>query len=206
VGEGRAYFVQAFRKALEDANIRGHRRNIELLSRGLINHVRLTDEMGDWVQDDVVPYQLIERTYQPRTGHAVMPPKSALGKYLERPVLHHTIGTKVRPSMLRDLEQFGVRQLTVHNDPAPFESEQIRGMSTVHHDPDFMTNMLGSYQQKGLLRGVHRGAVSEEAGTSFVPALARGVDFGRIGLTKGWKTSDIEGGKSPGIPQGSLIR
>lgn len=185
VGEGRVYFVRAFRQALEDANIRAHRRNIELLARGLINHVRLTDEIGDWSEGDVVPYQLLERTYKPRPGHVVVPPKSAMGKYLERPVLHHSVGTKVRGSMLRDLERFGVKSVAVHNNPPPFESEQIRGMAAVHHDPDWMTRLLGGYQQKSLLQGAQRGAVSEEAGTSFVPALASGSSFGNLGLSKG---------------------
>ena len=44
VGEGRRYFVETYRDAMKGAGISAHRRNIELLSRGLINHVRLTDE------------------------------------------------------------------------------------------------------------------------------------------------------------------
>jgi len=196
VGEGRAYFVRAFRQALEDAGIRGHRRNIELLSRGLINHVRLTDEIGDWGQDDVIPYQLLERTWQPRPGHMVVSPKSAVGKYLERPVLHHSIGTKIRPSMVKDLEQFGIKQVAVHHDPPPFESEMIRGMTNLQHDPDWMTRMLGSYQQKSLLQGVQRGAVSEEEGTSFVPALASGTSFGNLGKTRGWDVRPAQQGRA----------
>jgi DNA-directed RNA polymerase subunit beta' len=187
IGEGRAYFVQAFRQALEDANIRGHRRNVELLSRGLINHVRLTDEVGDWVQDDVVPYQLLERTWRPRPGHVITAPKSALGQYLERPILHHSVGTQIRPSMLGDLERFGVKEVAVHANPPPFHPEMVRGMSTLQHDPDWMTRLLGSYQQKSLLQGARRGAVSEEEGSSYVPALASGSSFGNLGLTKGWE-------------------
>jgi hypothetical protein len=192
VGEGRVYFVKQFRNALADAGIRGHRRNIELLARGLLNHVRLTDEVGDWGPDDVVPYQLLERNWRPRAGHIQATPQSALGKYLERPILHYSVGTRIQPSMLPTLQQFGVKKLLVHNEPPPFEPEFIRGMANVSMDPDWMTRMLGSYQQKSLLRGAQRGAVSDEAGTSYVPTLASGLHFGKVGPTKGWKPADLE--------------
>lgn len=190
IGEGRRYFVNAFRKALTDSNTYGNRRNIELLARGLINHVRLTDEVGDWVPDDVVPYQFLESQWKPRTGHVVVPPTQARGYYLEKPVLHYTVGTRIQNSMLPTLQKHGVTSLYVHRDPPPFEPEMVRGMANAANDPDWMTRMLGSYQKDSLLTAAHRGAVSDEAGTSFVPSLARGENFGRTGLTKGWKDAE----------------
>ncbi len=187
IGEGRRYFVKAFRDALTSSQTYGNRRNIELLSRGLINHVRLTDEVGDWSPDDVVPYQFLESQWKPRPGHVVVPPNQARGYYLERPVLHYTVGTKIQPSMLPQLQKHGVQSLYVHRDPPPFEPEMVRGMANAANDPDWMTRMLGSYQKDSLLSAAHQGGVSDEAGSSFVPALARGENFGRTGLTKGWK-------------------
>lgn len=185
IGEGRRYFVGAFQKALKDSNISAERRNIELLTRGLINHVRLTDEVGDWVPDDVLPYNMFERNWTPREGATLMEPSRAVGKYLERPVLHYSIGTQLRPSMLDKFKRFGVANVEVHNDPPPFKSEMIRGLENVTHDPDWMTKMLGSYQQKSLLRSTHRGLSSDPSGTSYVPALAQRTEFGRSGLTQG---------------------
>ena len=103
--------------------------------------------------------------------------------YLEKPVLHHTIGTKVRPSVIKDLEQFGIKHVLVHPEPPPFEPVMIRGLENLGKDPDWLTRFLGSYLEKGLLRGAHRGDVSDETGTSYVPALARTVHFGLQGLT-----------------------
>lgn len=182
IGEGRRYFATAFRRAMADSGIRAHRRNIELLARGLINHVRLTDEFGDHSPDDVVPYSTLEYTWQPRADHQRLPPKRALGKYIEEPVLHYTVGTKIRPSTLRELEEFGVNELAVHDEPPPFEPEMVRGMSALQHDPDWMTRMYGSGLKTSLLDAAQRGAVSDELGTSFVPGLARAADFGRQGL------------------------
>jgi hypothetical protein len=187
IGEGRRYFVQAMRQVMQNSGITAHRRNIELLSRGLINHVRLTDEYGDYVPDDVVPYSALEKTWQPRTGSVRGNPKGLTGHYLEKPVLHYSIGTKIGKSVVDNLNKYGVKDIEAHKEPPPFEPEMVRGMANVASDPDWMTRMLGSYQQKSLLGATHRGGVSDTAGTSFVPTLARGETFGLGGATSGWK-------------------
>lgn len=178
VGEGRRYFVNEFRKAMASGGMRGHRRNIELLARGLINHVKLNEETEDNSPDDVIPYSTLEHTYKPREGFSVLSPRKAVGSYLEKPILHYTIGTKLRPSMLKDLESFGINEVTVHKDPPIFEPYMVRGMYQLQHDPDWMTQMYGSGLKKSLLGSVARGATSEERGTSFVPSLASTTDFG----------------------------
>src|SRR5690606_16674015 len=66
IGEGRRYFVQAMRDAMRDSGITAHRRNIELVARGLIDHVKMTDEWGDHLPDDVVGYNALERRWEPR--------------------------------------------------------------------------------------------------------------------------------------------
>lgn len=184
VGEGRRYFIKAFADAMRGAGIKAHRRNVELLARGLINHVRLTDEYGDYAPDDIVPYAVLEAGYKPREGFRTLHPKAAGGKYLERPYLHYTIGTQIKPSMLKDFEEFGINTVDVHDDPPGFEPEMIRGMSNLQHDPDFMTRMFGSGLKGGLLDAVHRGGHSSETGTSFVAGRSRAVDFGRIGKVR----------------------
>lgn len=191
IGEGRRYFVDAFRKALSDSSTYGNRRNIELLSRGLINHVRLTEELGDWAPDDVMPYQYLERKWRPRDGYHVADPTAVKGQYLERPVLHYSIGTRIQPSVIKKLQKHGVKQIYAHPEPPPFEPEMVRGMANISQDPDWMTRMLGSYQKNSLLTAAHRGAVSDTAGTSYVPALAQGKDFGQYGATKSWEPKSM---------------
>jgi DNA-directed RNA polymerase subunit beta' len=198
IGEGRRYFIGAFRDAYRASGMNSHRRNIELLARGLIDHVRLTDEVGDHVADDVVPYSTLEHTWTPRPGSRAVGLGSALGKYLEVPALHYSIGTRIRPSVVRNLQEFGVKSLTVHDDPPPFEPEMIRGMSNLQHDPDWMTRHLGSGLQKATLQAVHRGGSSDAAGTSYVPALADRTSFGRQGLTQGWRTKGPRDGDGDG--------
>lgn len=181
IGEGRRYFAYAFRNSMRDAGMKSDRRNVELVARGLINHVRLNEEWGDYVEGDTVPYVALERSWKPREGHEMLGVRRAKGMYLERPVLHYTVGTKVRPSVIRDLEEFGVTQVPVHRDPPPFQAYMVRGMDNLQHDPDWVTRMYGSGLKASLLDAVHHGAVSDAAGTSFVPGLIKGVGFGRSG-------------------------
>jgi DNA-directed RNA polymerase subunit beta' len=199
VGEGRRYFVGAMRQVLQNSGISAHRRNIELLARGLINHVRLTDEHGDYVPDDVIPYSILERDWRPRGGSVHGAPKSLTGHYLERPVLHYSIGTKIGKSVINNLDKYGIKTIEAHKEPPPFQPEMIRGMANVATDPDWMTRMMGSYQQKSLLNATHRAAVSDTSGSSFVPTLARGETFALSGPTGGWKPETQNSGSQSQI-------
>lgn len=185
LGEGRRYFTDMFRDALDRAGTPINRRNIEVLSRGLISYVKLNDEVGDYAPDDVLPYTMIAADYQPRTGYVSKEPKACQGMYLEKPVLHYTIGTRITPSVIKQLNNYGITQITCHKDPPPFEPEMVRGMAHAANDPDWGTKMLGSYNKESLLESARLGAVSNTQGTSYVPALAFGdTNFGNTGATK----------------------
>lgn len=197
LGEGRRYFLKAFGKAYANSGMKAHRRNLELVTRGLLNHVELTEELEDspYVPGDVVPYDLVAKAYQPRDGSQHVTPAAAVGRYLERPVLHHTIGTRIRPSMIKELDEFGIRNLYVHDRPPPFRATMVRGMANLQHDPDWMTRQLGSGLKRPFLDAAARGFSSDESGTSFVPAMANRPSFGRQGKTQGW-APPAPGGKS----------
>ena len=142
IGEGRRYFVNAMRQVMKNSGMSPHRRNIELLSRGIINHVRLTDEHGSYVPDDVVPYSMLERDWTPRSGAVTGHPNTLVGHYLEKPALHYSIGTKINKSVAGQLSQYGVTSIQAHRESPPFKPEMIRGMSSISNDPDWMTRML----------------------------------------------------------------
>ena len=181
IGEGARAFVEQFRDALRRNGVSAHRRNLELIGRGLVNYVQLDDELGDYGPDDVVPYYRLESLWEPRPGHVVRSPQSARNQYLERPVLHYTVGTKLRPSVIATLQRHGVQKVTTHAAPPPFRPKMVRAMEHISYDPDPMTRMLGSYQQRSLTQAAQTGAVSDEASPSYVPSLIRGVDFAKVG-------------------------
>ena len=189
VGEARNRFMREFRKAVGAGST--ERRNLELVSRGLINHVKMTDEHDDWLPDDVVPYDVVERSWRPREGATVRRPHEAVGHYLESPALHYSVGTKIRPSVVKELQHFGVDNVTTHDQPPPFQPHFVRAMENLQNDPDWMVQHMGSNLQKSTLKAVHRGATSDEDSTSFVPSLARGKDFGKTGPVKSYALGDV---------------
>ncbi len=181
IGEGRRYFMEQFRKTLADNKFTAHRRNIELLSRGLINHVRVTDPDGpaDTTPDDVVEYDNLVRGYQPRYGFQMATPKTAKGLYLEEPVLHYSIGTRVTPKTAKTMQEHGVGPIKVHADPPSFAPEMVRAMETLSHAPDWMVRLGGFNLGKGFKDSVSHNLSADTHGTSFIPALAQGVEFGK---------------------------
>lgn len=178
IGEGRKQFVKAIRDAYKSGGFNLHRRNAELLGRGLIDHVRIDSELEGFNQDDIVPYSRLERDWQPRAGSLATTAGNAKGMYLERPVLHYSLGTHIKPSVIAKLKQHGITDVLAHSEPPPFSPEMIRAQDNLQHDPDWMTRMYGSGLKGSLLDAAHHGSVSDPDGTSFVPSLARSVDFG----------------------------
>ena len=177
IGEGRRYLVNALRDTYRSVGMTYLRRNGELLARGLIDHVEFEEPSGDFYPGDVVNYGYLAKQWKPREGYRATTPKQAVGKYLERPVLHYTVGTKVRPSMLPYLEKFGIKSVDVHDEPPPFKPVMIRAMASMQYDPDWLTRMFGSGQRKSLLSATRLGGTSDTRSTSFVPAAASGAAF-----------------------------
>jgi hypothetical protein len=189
IGEGRRYFVDTFRKALADSGFGQHRRNLEILARGLVNHVRVTDLDGpnDTLPEDVVEYDDLIRNYQPRFGFRMMPPKHAVGLYLEKPVLHYSVGTRITPRVAKTLGENKIESVTAHADKPSFVPEMTRAMETLAHSDDWMVRMGGLYGVKrSVLKGVQRGITSDTHGTSFIAPLAQGVEFGKDPTGKGY--------------------
>jgi DNA-directed RNA polymerase subunit beta' len=188
IGEGRRYFTELFGKAMSENNLKAHRRNIELLSRGLINHVRITDPDGpeDTIIDDVVEFDSITRNYEPRVGAKTLSPRRSVGLYLERPVLHYSIGTRVSKRVADNLRKNKINEVLAHQDKPSFAPEMVRAMETLAHSSDWQVRLGGFHLQKGFLESVHRGRKTEEHGISFIPSLAKGTEFGRVPAGQGY--------------------
>ena len=186
LGAARLQLVQSYRDALKANGVQANRRNLEVIARGLLNHVRITDLDGtEGLPGDVTEYGALSRTYRPRYGFRQVPARKSVGMYLEKPALYHTIGTKVTKDIADELEEFGVKDVVAHEDPPPFEPTAVRAMETSMRSPDWQVRFGGSYLQKGLLEAAQRGRDSELHSTSFVPPLMKAVDFGKDLRTKG---------------------
>lgn len=176
IGEGRRYFVDLFKKAFEEAGHYANRRNVELISRALINHVRSTDmDLADNVlPDDILEYDTIARKYEPRYGAENVPLSSAKNKYLERPVLHYSIGTRVTDRVAKTLKDAGYTQVLVNPDPPPFIPEMHRALDSLGLTSDWLIQQGGFYTKRRLLQSAQRGSSSDLGGISYIPKLVSG--------------------------------
>ncbi len=191
MGEGRLYFTNQFRKAFHDSGMAANRRNIEFLARGLINHVRVTDEDAgdDVVPDDLVEYDSLVKHYQPRIGATEGPANRAKGRYLEKPVLHYSIGTRITPSVMNSFKEHKIGNVWSHSDEPSFQPEMRRAMENLTTTPDWQTRLGGFYIGKGLRTAVQRGSTSTTEGESFIPRVAQGKPL--YGREKSVKISPV---------------
>jgi hypothetical protein len=173
LGEARRYFVDRFGQMLKDNGVQAHRRNLESISKALYDRVTITKPEGllGYMPGETVPYSDLQREYKERAGTYAAKPKAAIGRYLERPVLHYTIGTRITPSVARALSDEGVQEVNVNDEGPDFEPEVMRMMDIPASDPDWKVRLSGFNLKKSLLDSATHGSVSNNNSTSYVPKL-----------------------------------
>lgn len=173
IGEGRRYFLDKFRDILKKNNADSGRRNLELFARAFISKVRITDPDGHagYLPDDVVDYERLASKWEPREGTTDEKLSTATGKYLEKPYLHYTIGTRVTPKVAKELNEFGHGVIKVHPAPPPFEPMVRRAEDFTRFDEDWVARLGGSYLETATLDAARRGATSKWAGPSYYPRV-----------------------------------
>lgn len=180
IGEGRRYYTDIMHKAFGEAGMGVNRRNFEIISKGAIDHVKIThpDGLGDYLPDTIVSYQGIEKNYKPRPSSKEVRIDRAQGKYLEEPVLHLTIGTRLTTQLLALLKRHNVTSVLVNDDPPAFSPVMLRLLDVPGEVPDWAHQMNSSYLEKRLIKGVNEGISSNIKGPSPVLGLSYGVGFG----------------------------
>lgn len=181
IGEGRRYFSERLTQAYKDSGLAVNRRNVEVLSRALIDHVLVDDPegLGEYLPGDVASYSALAYGYRPRADSQIMQPDEAVGKFLEQPALQHTIGARVTKRMLGELKQFEVDKINVHDVPPAFTPQMRRMRTAAQYGKDWLAKLHGTYLKSNLLGDVQGGAESDVHGTHPVPAVAYGVELGR---------------------------
>lgn len=183
IGEARRQFTYQFRDALKENGMPVNRRNVEVVARGLINHVKVNDVdvLPGVYPDDIVSYDYLASKYKPRKGARAGDPSSLVNHYLEKPILHYSIGTRITPTVAKTLKDNGFKEIVAHDAPPPFSPTMTRAMDTLVGDRDWMVQLGGFHLKSTFLENVQRGSASELHGTSWIPALATGE------ITKGVK-------------------
>ena len=168
IGYGRDYFTKAFGKILKDSGAGTMRRNVEAFTRAFVNKVRVTNPDGykGFMPGDVVDYDDIISSWKPRSTSTVMKPQQAIGKYLEKPMLYYTVGTPITKEVADTLDKYKMTEITVDNDPPPWEPELIRSQAYMLNDKDWMARLTGERIQPALFDAVRQGAETPYEGQS----------------------------------------
>ena len=163
IGEGRRYFSDQYRKIFSKNNAYTDIRNTEVIAKGYIDKVRITDsdyDLDGYIIGDMMSYDKLAKMYKPRDGSALKSLKDSEGSYLESSALHYTIGSPVTPSMIKVLESNGIKEIEVHSDAPVFEPVVERPISSSAKKEDWKENMLGWGVKAGFERDVNRGSLS----------------------------------------------
>ena len=177
IGEGRRQFVKIFTERMKEGGYAVNRRNVEIVARGLIDHVEVVEPFDDYLPGDIVPYSTIAASWNPRKDSQLLAIQDARNWYLEQPVLHYTIGTKITPTVIQTLKEFGIDKILVNKNPPPFAPTMIRAAAILEYDPNWLTRLFGANQLKTLLNAARRGADAPISDTSFVPAKVIGANL-----------------------------
>lgn len=182
LGEGRRYYADRLNKILADSGAKTDRRNTELLARAAIRHVRVTsqDGMGDYLPDDIVDYNSLQATYVPHESTKTLKTKDAVGQYLQRPVGHYTIGTRITPKVASYLDNHGYKEVEAAATAPGFKPEMIRLRTASHSNPDWLASMGTSYLTKQLNEAATEGDDTNVLhNPDWRPRLAYGAGFGK---------------------------
>ena len=181
IGEGRRYFARRMTAMFRDSGLPTHRRNMEALARSMIDHVKLDDTANrtDYLPGDIVNYNAIRQTYKPRKDATPYSPKDAVGKYLEMPALHYTIGTRVTRKMADELKKHKVDSIVAHNDKPEFESHMLSLTKNPAYSGDWLSRLGANYLKERLTRDVQHGSTSAVHGINPIPGIVAGTEFGK---------------------------
>ena len=173
IGEGRRLFVNALNDVLKAANSDVIRKNVETFARAYVNKVRITDPDGvqGWLIDDLADYNALAANWKPReTAYTVKTP-SSIGKYLEVPTLHYSIGTRITKRVADTLMKEGIATVDVNDEPAPFEPAMVSAKQFAAVDDDFLTALSGENLMRSIEQHTQHGADTEKESTSYYPRI-----------------------------------
>lgn len=184
LGSGRRYFARRLRQLFNDSGHYADLKNTEILARGLINKVRVTnpDGIGNYLYGDIADYNAIAANYEP--------PKSAKDyditkeniedKYLEQPILHYTIGTKLTPRMINRIKKAGFTTVKASDIEPPFEPVVVRMREApMKGSQDWLAKQKSSYLESNLIDSAIRGSDSNiRSNINAFVRMGQGVGFG----------------------------
>ena len=172
-GEGRNYYLRQMGNILKQEGFGVQRSNLESFARAMLNKVRITsdDGYGSYLPGDLVGYNEIAADYQPRENAVTEPADKAVNKYLEKPVLFYSIGTKVTPAIAKNLDKYGFKDVTVSPDPPPFSAEFTPPAKSLMNDAHWLPRLNGERLYDSLFDAAQKGITDSYNSHSYIDKI-----------------------------------
>lgn len=181
LGEGRKYYMDRLSQILSDSGNPPDRRNMEIVARSTVDNFVIDDPDDDdpWSPDDDVREQDLMASYKPRPDSVTQDVGGAVGGYLQKPVLHYTVGTRVTPKIVNHMKSAGVEKVLSSRTAPGFRAEMPRLRVASHSSRDWLQSLGTSYLSSQMQTALERGdETNVRENYHFGPRLAYGADAG----------------------------
>lgn len=180
IGVAREHLVKSLHKVYSNEGVSMDKRHFELLAKSLLNHVRLADQderHPEFLRGEVVNYNAFRDAYAKDVVHVKL--QDAVGRLLGQEVYHYTFGTRITPSVIKELASRGVKEVLVGRNVPNVEHVMKPLATNPLLDTDWMA-LLAHRGLKGTIsRAASEGLTSDIHGTHPVPAYAFGAELRR---------------------------
>jgi DNA-directed RNA polymerase subunit beta' len=180
IGAGRKYVADTFNEIHKQITGGVNRKHYETMSKALIDHVKLDDthSVEGYLPDDVVNFSSLSKQIK-FSDMQLLPLDKALNKYLAKNYLYFTIGTRVTPSIVKELKTHGIKSVEVTGKQPFFHPVMERMQDVPKTVPDWMHKLMSTDMKRHLLESTHKGLASDIHGISWVPGVAVGAEIGK---------------------------
>lgn len=179
LGEARRYWAERMAEMGKASAAGMDRRLFEVLARANVDHVQLADPQEEgFLPDDITRYSTYLHRRQLPDKIQAFAPKDAVGQYLEQPVLHHTVGTRITPRMADSIASKGFEKIFASDQEPSFTPQFVRLQQVAATSDDWLASLGGSYLGNQLQQGITRAQDTNiESNIHPVPRLAVGVGY-----------------------------
>lgn len=181
LGEGRRYYADRLGQILTDSGNTPDKRHMELVSRAVIDDYKIEDpdEDSPWLPDEAVRESEFIRGYKPPADTADTTLDKSIGAYLQKPVLHYTVGTRVTPKIAERMRTAGVQSIRSSRETPWFTSDMKRLRVASHDTKDWLQSLGTSYLSSQMRDSLERGdETNVRKNPHYGPRLAYGGDAG----------------------------
>lgn len=179
LGAGRRYLADALYDVYSGSGINLDKRHLELLAKTDLNYVRIMDQDSgdlDVMRGDVVNYNRFRAAIAKQAQMRAL--EDAQGETLGNNVLHHTVGTRITPSLIAEFKRRGVMRVPIAPRVPRHEMIMKPIARTPLLNPDVLARLAHRNLKQTLLEGAAFGDRSDIHGNHPIPAFIFGSSFG----------------------------